>query len=133
MYYCHVGVLVHVISVPLCVQNTCRSIRKYFVLILTILGDLADAVRDYSLKFGLYHSLFEWFNPLYKKDEASGFKTQNFVKVGIELQKNYIFASQVFDSLTLIYPLADLANVYMMCPEIPAHPVKLLLVNMKTI
>ena len=84
MYYCHVWVLVHVISVPLCVQNTWRSrFRKYYVLILKILGDLADAVRDYSLKFGLYHSLFEWFNPLYKKDEASGFKTQNFVKVCI--------------------------------------------------
>ena len=30
-----------------------------------------------------------------------------------------ILASQVSDSLTLIYPLADLASVYMLCPEIP--------------
>lgn len=45
-----------------------------------LVGDLAAAVRDYSLKFGLYHSMFEWFNPLYKSDAANGFKTQNFVK-----------------------------------------------------
>lgn len=28
---------------------------------------------------GLYHSLYEWYNPLYLMDQASGFKTQNFV------------------------------------------------------
>lgn len=28
---------------------------------------------------GLYHSMFEFFNPLYLADRASGFKTQNFV------------------------------------------------------
>lgn len=32
-----------------------------------------------SLHFGLYHSLYEWFNPLFLADQASGFKTQNFV------------------------------------------------------
>ena len=30
-----------------------------------------------------------------------------------------IFASQVLDSLTLVYNLADLASDYMTCPEIP--------------
>lgn len=32
-----------------------------------------------GLHFGLYHSLFEWFHPLYLKDRASGYKTQEFV------------------------------------------------------
>ncbi|CAB1320329.1 unnamed protein product [Coregonus sp. 'balchen'] len=32
-----------------------------------------------GLHFGLYHSLYEWFHPLYLKDKASGFKTQEFV------------------------------------------------------
>lgn len=32
-----------------------------------------------SLHLGLYHSLFEWFHPLFLSDQASGFKTQNFV------------------------------------------------------
>ena len=31
-----------------------------------LVGDLAAAVRnETSLKFGLYHSWFEWFNPLW--------------------------------------------------------------------
>lgn len=32
-----------------------------------------------SLRVGLYHSMFEWFHPLYILDKQSGYKTQNFV------------------------------------------------------
>ncbi|XP_029506548.1 tissue alpha-L-fucosidase-like isoform X2 [Oncorhynchus nerka] len=32
-----------------------------------------------GLHFGLYHSLYDWFHPLYLKDKASGYKTQEFV------------------------------------------------------
>lgn len=28
---------------------------------------------------GIYHSLYEWFHPLYMLDKSSGFKTQAFV------------------------------------------------------
>jgi len=45
-----------------------------------LVGELATAVRGQNLTYGLYHSLFEWFNPLYLQDKASGFKTRNFVK-----------------------------------------------------
>ncbi|CAG0886970.1 unnamed protein product [Darwinula stevensoni] len=46
-----------------------------------LLGELAAAVRNGSdMHFGIYHSLFDWFHPLYKKDKESGFKTQDFVK-----------------------------------------------------
>jgi alpha-L-fucosidase len=45
-----------------------------------ILGDLANSIRNRTdIKFGLYHSLFEWFNPLYLEDKANGFKTNNYV------------------------------------------------------
>ncbi|XP_069692539.1 alpha-L-fucosidase-like [Periplaneta americana] len=45
-----------------------------------LVGELAAAIRqNTNLKFGLYHSLFEWYNPLYKQDEAANFTTQNFV------------------------------------------------------
>jgi len=45
-------------------------------------GDLAGAIRRRTdIHFGLYHSLFEWFNPLYLADKAAGFKTQKFVEV----------------------------------------------------
>ncbi|MCF3648734.1 alpha-L-fucosidase [Synoicihabitans lomoniglobus] len=33
-----------------------------------VLGDLAAATRDAGLKFGIYFSLYEWFNPLYQAD-----------------------------------------------------------------
>ena len=36
---------------------------------------------------------------------------------------DFIFASQVSDSLTLIYRLADLPSVYMMCFEISWQPI----------
>ncbi|MFT4031796.1 MAG: alpha-L-fucosidase [Siphonobacter sp.] len=31
-------------------------------------GDLIKAVKDRGLRMGYYYSLYEWFNPLYKKD-----------------------------------------------------------------
>jgi alpha-L-fucosidase len=38
-----------------------------------LVGDLAKAIRAKTdIKFGLYHSLFEWFNPLIRQDEKVG-------------------------------------------------------------
>ncbi|KAM9340046.1 tissue alpha-L-fucosidase-like [Symphorus nematophorus] len=44
-----------------------------------LVGDLGEAVRNRSLVYGLYNSLFEWFHPLYLSDKKNGFKTQEFV------------------------------------------------------
>ncbi|MCG8306906.1 MAG: alpha-L-fucosidase [Cytophagales bacterium] len=33
-----------------------------------LLGELTDAVRKTDVKMGIYYSLYEWFNPLYKSD-----------------------------------------------------------------
>ena len=44
-----------------------------------LVGDLAAAVRNTSVRFGLYHSLFEWYNPLYLLDKQNKFKTYNYV------------------------------------------------------
>lgn len=46
-----------------------------------IVGELATAIRNKTdIRFGLYHSLFEWFNPLYLADKKNKFTTQDFVK-----------------------------------------------------
>ena len=46
------------------------------------IGDLAKAVRNRSdIHFGLYHSLYDWFHPLYLEDKANEFKTTRFVQV----------------------------------------------------
>ncbi|XP_070808226.1 plasma alpha-L-fucosidase [Pituophis catenifer annectens] len=47
-----------------------------------LVGELATSIRNQtSLRFGLYHSLFEWFNPLFCDDAASKFKKQQFPNV----------------------------------------------------
>lgn len=45
-----------------------------------LVGELAAAVRKKpGVRFGLYHSLYEWFNPLYEADKLSGWRTSDFI------------------------------------------------------
>lgn len=45
-----------------------------------LVGDLAAAIRNRTdIHFGLYHSLFEWFHPLYLEDKANKYQTNRFV------------------------------------------------------
>lgn len=60
-----------------------------------LIGDLARSVRKLNLHFGLYHSLYEWFNPMYIADKASNFNRSVFVDEKIlpemvELVENYL-------------------------------------------
>ena len=42
-----------------------------------LVGEVANAIRSKTnLRFGVYHSMFEWFNPLYLADKDSGYKKQ---------------------------------------------------------
>lgn len=47
-----------------------------------IVGDLAKAIRSKQphIHFGLYHSLYEWFNPLYLTDKNNSFNSNYFVE-----------------------------------------------------
>ncbi|XP_053625758.1 tissue alpha-L-fucosidase-like [Plodia interpunctella] len=45
-----------------------------------LVGELAYSVRAKGLKFGVYHSLYEWFNPIYLKDKRAGFLTRDYVE-----------------------------------------------------
>ena len=59
---------------------------------MCFLGDLADAIRSHTnITFGLYHSLFEWFNPLYLRDSANNFSTQDYVKVHAVIEYRFRF------------------------------------------
>lgn len=33
------------------------------------------------MHFGVYHSLYEWYHPLYLQDKANKFQTQDFVRM----------------------------------------------------
>ena len=47
-----------------------------------LLGDLATAIRNRTdLVFGLYHSLYEWFHPLFLEDKKNKFQTRFFAEV----------------------------------------------------
>jgi alpha-L-fucosidase len=47
-----------------------------------LVGELANSIRKNSkMRFGLYHSLYEWFNPLFDSDRASVYKKNDFVRV----------------------------------------------------
>ncbi|KAH0535268.1 alpha-L-fucosidase [Cotesia glomerata] len=48
-----------------------------------LLGELARAIRKTPIKFGLYHSLYEWFNPMWESDKKSNFSTSEFVNYKI--------------------------------------------------
>ncbi|XP_071181285.1 plasma alpha-L-fucosidase-like [Mytilus edulis] len=59
-----------------------------------IVGELVTSLRKKDLRVGLYHSLFEWFNPMFLLDKANNFKTQEFVRTKTmpelyELVNNY--------------------------------------------
>ncbi|XP_056332472.1 plasma alpha-L-fucosidase [Danio aesculapii] len=44
-----------------------------------LVDDIATALRTRTdLRLGLYHSLFEWFNPMFKSDSDNKFKTNVF-------------------------------------------------------
>lgn len=54
-------------------------------------GDLAAGVRNNTdIHFGLYYSLYEWFNPLFLKDKASGFTTTDYRDVSTSLFSNHM-------------------------------------------
>lgn len=45
---------------------------------LDIVKNLSEAVREAGLKFGVYHSLYEWFNPIYLEDRKANFSTSDY-------------------------------------------------------
>jgi len=61
-----------------------------FVCVLFV-GDLAKAVRKRSdIHFGLYHSMYEWFHPLYLEDKANNFNTRRFAQVSYMCFSQYL-------------------------------------------
>ncbi|KAL6261568.1 hypothetical protein P5V15_006654 [Pogonomyrmex californicus] len=45
-----------------------------------LVGELAEAIRNKTdIRFGLYHSLFEWYNRLYIADKKNNFTTDRYV------------------------------------------------------
>ena len=68
------------------------------------LGDLAKSIRARTnITFGLYHSLYEWFHPLYLEDKENGYKTREYVTVSIYL--NHHYSHNHYDHLLLQPPL----------------------------
>ena len=59
-----------------------------------LVGDLTASVRAAGLRMGLYHSLMEWYNPLYRRDADRNCTSSIFVDEILhptmkEMVKNY--------------------------------------------
>jgi alpha-L-fucosidase len=55
-----------------------------------LVADLTASVRSAGLRMGLYHSIFEWYHPLYLADKASNFTTSRYVDEVYYPQAQYI-------------------------------------------
>ena len=84
--------------------SLCFLFFRLNILCCCVAGDLAKAIRETTdMKFGLYHSLYEWFHPLYLQDKESGFKTQDFVRLKTmpelyEIVRNHVFYPICFNA-----------------------------------
>ena len=52
-----------------------------------IVGEFEQAVRkSKKLHLGFYHAFYEWFNPLYVRDVANNFTTNDFARTKVSLE-----------------------------------------------
>lgn len=62
-----------------------------------LVGEFANAIRiNTTLKFGLYHSFFEWFNPMYLSDKQKSFTENSFVVNKVSIQTIFQFIPNKF-------------------------------------
>lgn len=62
-----------------------------------IISELSDAIRtNTSLRFGLYHSLLEWFHPLYLSDKQNLFDDNKFVVNKVSKYQHRLFIAYKF-------------------------------------
>ncbi len=60
----------------------CCSLILVSIVYIECSGDLADAIRNRTtIEFGIFYSMYEWFNQVYLEDKKNGFKTQQFINV----------------------------------------------------
>jgi len=71
-----------------------------------LVGDLSKAVKNTTspfthdkLHFGLYHSLFEWYNPMFLADKANNFTTNTYA-----IEKVRIFFPDVTSTFPIVEP-----------------------------
>ena len=96
-------------------QYACREYGLTFFSFRFLPDELAKAFRDATkpqVKFGLYYSLYEWFNPHYLKDKANGFKTDEYVKVsGSRSVKIHTKPRRFFQGFHSVYPYSNSAPI----------------------
>lgn len=55
-----------------------------------LVGDFVSALRDEGLRAGLYHSIFEWFNPLYRGEHPQDYVDQKLIPDLREIVEKYM-------------------------------------------
>ena len=74
-----------------------------------LLGDLTHAVRQTGLKMGIYYSLYEWFNPLYRAYVDLFVEKHDVLKLTVQPDPGFatkeIFFTRKDDALYCICPI----------------------------
>ena len=85
-----------------------------------VIKDLKDAfqAKDPEFHFGIYYSLFEWFNPLYLKDKNGNFQTR-YANGSSVFQVSYL--SNLFFELGLYLGVSSVME-YTLCSRLRRTP-----------
>ncbi len=60
----------------------CCSLILISIVYIEYSGDLANALRNRTtIEFGIFYSMYEWFNQVYLEDKKNGFNTTQFISV----------------------------------------------------
>ena len=76
-----------------------------------MLGEFAKAIKAKpTLHLGLYHSLLDWYHPLYMQDKASGWKTNTYPQVGKYRWKYNFFGRLFIITLQILFAVCSIVH-----------------------
>lgn len=77
-----------------------------------LVGDLTTSVRAAGLRIGYYHSLREWYHPLYVADQENNCSTTDFVDEIVQpTMKDIVMKYNVWQELKFICQACDLVTL----------------------
>lgn len=70
-------------------------------------GDLQVALKGSGVRFGIYHAMIEWFNPIWLADQRNNLTTQHYVKVSTPVHVLKADEHDLISTVTQVYKSFD--------------------------